>query len=90
VVVWTVIIAGGTGLLLGRWLRLPAVVFASVLAVPAGAVVAYMANWSLFGGILYCIGLLAALQVGFLGGGVLACVRSREKRFNLWAAMRAS
>src|SRR5262245_48508111 len=75
-VVWAVIIAGGTGLLLGRWLRVPAIVFASAMAVPAGVALTSLANWSLMGSLLYCAGLLVTLQIGFLAGGALACIRS--------------
>jgi hypothetical protein len=89
VLLWALIIAGGTGLLLGQWLRVPAVVFASVLVAPAGIVLTNLANWSLLGSVLYCGALLVALQIGFLAGGALACIRSREKRLNL-PATRAS
>lgn len=81
--IWAVVIAGGTGLLLGLWLRVPAVMFASAMAVLAGIALTSLADWSLLASVLYCAGLLVALQVCFLAGGALACVRSREKRLSL-------
>jgi hypothetical protein len=77
VIIWAVIIAGGTGLLLGLWLRVPAVLAASVVAVGAGVVLAALTSWSLLGTALYCGALLATLQVGYLVGGAMACARSR-------------
>jgi hypothetical protein len=72
--VWAVIVAGGTGLLLGLWLRLPAVLAASVVAVFAGVALTALSNWSLFTSAMYCMSLLTALQVGYLVGGGLSCV----------------
>jgi hypothetical protein len=80
VLVWAVIIAGATGLLLGLWLQVPAVIATSALALVAGAVLTALTNWSLLGSVLYCAGLLATLQIGFLSGGALACILSRSKR----------
>jgi hypothetical protein len=88
-VLWAVIIAGGTGLLLGQWLRVPAVVLASALVAVGGITLANLANWSLLGSVIYCAGLLLTLQIGFLAGGALACIRSRGKRLDL-PATRAS
>ena len=72
---WAIIVAGATGLLLGLWLRVPAVVFASAMAVLAGIALTSLTDWSLLGSALYCVGLLVTLQIGFLAGGALACMR---------------
>jgi hypothetical protein len=77
VMVWAVIIAGGTGLLLGLLLKVPAVLAASALAVLAGMVLTSLTSWSLLDTLMYCGALLATLQVGYLVGGALACARWR-------------
>jgi hypothetical protein len=77
VMVWAVIIAGGTGLLLGLLLKVPAVLAASALAVVAGMVLTTLTSWSLLDTLIYCGALLATLQVGYLVGGALACARWR-------------
>jgi hypothetical protein len=75
--VWAVVIAGGAGLLLGLWLRVPAVLPASAVAVATGMVLTTLTNWPLLHSVMYCAALLATLQVGYLVGGALACIRSR-------------
>ncbi len=75
--IWAVIIAGGTGLLLGLLLKVPAVLAASVVAVAAGMALTTLTSWPLLDTFMYCGALLATLQVGYLVGGALACARWR-------------
>jgi hypothetical protein len=72
-----IICAGATGLVLGLTLKVAAVGVASCFAVIAGVVLTALANWPLLESVLYCAGLLVALQVAFLVGGALACARAR-------------
>jgi hypothetical protein len=74
-----VICAGAIGLVLGLMLmKVTAVAVASVVAAIAGLVLTVMAEWPLLESVLYCAGLLVALQVSYLIGGALACARSRS------------
>jgi hypothetical protein len=75
--IWAIAIAGGTGVLIGVWLQVPAVLFASAVAVLAGIVHTSLTSWPLFEAVVYCVALLVTLQAGFLLGGALACGRSR-------------
>jgi hypothetical protein len=83
--VLAVFIAGGTGVALGLRLRVPAILFASAVALIAGIALTRVVDWSLIGSLIYCVGLLTALQIGFLAGGALSCVRSRRERINVSA-----
>lgn len=74
---WATVIAGGSGLLLGLWLRAPAVLAASAATVAACIVVLPFANWSLLAAILFGFGLSTALQLGYLAGLMLSCARAR-------------
>jgi hypothetical protein len=63
---------------------------ASVVAVVAGIVLAALRNWSMFTSVVYCMGLLAALQLGYLVGGGLSCVLFRAgSRTAILRAIRA-
>ena len=74
---WALVIAGGTGLLLGLWLRVPAVLAASAATVVACTVLLPIANWSLLTAILFGFGLSTALQFGYLAGLMLSCALSQ-------------
>ena len=67
-VAWAFVVASATGLLLGLWLRVFAVLAASLVTVFACIVLAPITNWSLLTGIVFCAGLLATLQVSYLVG----------------------
>ena len=76
---WLFAGSGFAGLLLGWWFRVPALIAVSTLA----AVIS-MAAATLMGlGLLFAAGLtfalLGALQVGYLAGLMLSCVRARAK-----------
>ena len=74
---WALAIAGGTGLLLGLWLRVPAVLAASAATVAACTILLPFANWSLLTAILLGFGLSIALQFGYLAGLMLWCALSQ-------------
>jgi hypothetical protein len=83
-VVWSIVIAGGSGFLIGFWLRVPAIVAASAATVVACTILLPFANWSLLTAILFGFGLSVALQFGYLTGLLLSCARSQAGSwFNL-------
>ena len=76
---WLFAVAGSTGLLLGWWFRVPALIAASGMA----AVISMTAATHMGFGFLFAVGLtfalLGALQVGYIVGLALSCARSRAK-----------
>ena len=68
---WLIVSAASTGILLGLWLRVPSVLAASLLVAVAGAVlVPLLTEWSLLTGMAFVFVLLGALQFGYLAGAV--------------------
>ena len=72
---WAVITVGGMGLLLGLWLRAPAIIAASGVTVIAFIALAPLTQWSLLAVVLLSVGSLTALQIGYLVGVTLACAQ---------------
>lgn len=76
---WPFAVAGLVGLLLGCWFRVPALIAASGVA----AVISMTAAIHMGLEFLFAVGvtfaLLGALQVGYIAGLMLSCVRSRAK-----------
>ena len=70
---WAVIAVSGMGLLLGLWLRVPAIIAASGVTVIAFIALAPLTQWSLLAIVLLGFGSLTALQIGYLVGVTLAC-----------------
>ena len=77
---WAVTTIGGMGLLLGLWLRVPAIIAAGVTVIPFIAL-APLTQWSLPAIVLLCFGSLTALQLGYLVGVTLACAL-RQPRYS--------
>ena len=78
---WAVITIGGTGLLLGLWLRVPAITAASGVMVIAFIALAPLTQWSLLAIVLLGFGALTALEIGYLVGVTLACAL-RQPRYS--------
>jgi|EndMetStandDraft_9_1072997.scaffolds.fasta_scaffold00588_2 hypothetical protein len=76
---WLLAVAGLAGLLLGWWVRVPALIAASGMA----AVLSMTAATQMGFGFLLSLGLtfalLSALQVGYIAGLALSCAWSRAK-----------
>ena len=76
---WLFAGSGLAGLLLGWWFRVPALIVVSAVA----AVISMAAATHMGLGLLSAAGLtfalLGALQVGYLAGLMLSCVRARAK-----------
>ena len=84
---WPVITIGGMGLLLGLWLRAPAIIAASGVTVIPFIALAPLAQWSLPAIVLLCFGSLTALQIGYLVGVTLACALPLSARASIaWRA----
>ena len=72
---------GGVGLLFGLRFRVPMVLVTSIAVVPVCVIVAVLAQWSLLSAIAFTLGLLSALQCGYLIGLLLTCAVSRLGAF---------
>ena len=79
--VWVFVAAGGAGFLLGLRYRLPALVAVSGLAFLVCVPFALFAEMRLLSALLITFGLLGMLQVGYLGGTLVA---------GAWAGTRTS
>jgi len=67
-VLWAVVISVAIGVLLGFWLKWPAIVVASGIAVAACTIVLPLSHWSFLGAVLFGFALSSALQIGYLAG----------------------
>jgi hypothetical protein len=74
---WGAVAAAGSGLLLGLWVRVPAVIAVSAAIVVACIIVFLLGNWSLLTALLFGFGLSTVLQLGYVAGVALSCARSR-------------
>ena len=74
---WLLLPAGGAGVLLGLWLRVPALLAASVALVGTAAVLMTLGEWPLGEAIAFIFMLLTALQVGYLVGLLLPSAWTR-------------
>jgi hypothetical protein len=76
------IAATGIGFLLGLRYRVPAVVVASAAAAVGGAVIAHLKAAPLWAVLLLPVGVVIALQCGYLGGLLVAfgVSQTRERR----------
>lgn len=76
---WLITIAaGGMGFALGLWRRrVHAVIASSAGIVVACSVLAPLLNWSPLTAAIYVLGMLTALQTGYLAGFAVHCGRSR-------------
>ena len=84
---WAVVISVAIGALLGFWLKWPAIVVASGIAVAACTVVLPLSHWSFLGAVLFGFVLSSALQVGYLAGLLLRYARVRA---GSWAGLLRS
>ena len=78
---WALATVVGMGLLLGLWLRVPAIIAASGVTVIALIALAPPKQWSLLAIVLLGCGSLTALQIGYLVGVTLACAL-RQPRYS--------
>jgi hypothetical protein len=77
---WLIVSAASTGILLGLWLRVPSVLAASLLVAVASAVlVPLLTEWSLLTGMAFVFVLLGALQFGYLAGALIAVGHKRTR-----------
>ncbi len=80
---WLLIVACSLGILLGLWMRVPAIVAASIGLVLLCTAAMPLASWSPLTALMYIFALLAALQCGYLIGVALslpwATARSRAR-----------
>ena len=76
---WAFAAAGGTGLLLGLWFRVPALIAASGLTAVACFSLAPFADLGLMLSFVFTIALLGVLQAGYLAGLLLFCAWSRAR-----------
>jgi hypothetical protein len=83
-VLWLFVLAGGTGLLLGLWLRRVVLVLVAsgLFAVPA-IVAMTLAQWPLLTAVAYAYALIGTLQLGYLAGLMLARAGSRAQARDL-------
>ena len=70
---WALVTVVGMGLLVGLWLRVPAIIAASGVTVIALIALAPLTQWSLLAIVLLGFGSLTVLQIGYLVGVTLAC-----------------
>src|SRR5262245_44465411 len=71
----------GLGLLLSLRYRVPALIAATALLVPAGSAIGLLTGWPLWIAVLAAGSAAAALQCGYLAGLLAACGASRA---GLW------
>src|SRR6516164_5678389 len=74
---WLLVTASAFGILLGLWLRVSALLGASVVLVVATAVLMTLGQWSLLQAIGLIYLLLITLQLGYLVGLLLSGARTR-------------
>src|SRR5262245_40200138 len=74
---WLLIAAGGTGILLGMWFRVPALLAASVGLFAVTTVLMMRGQWPLLSAIVFIFTLLTTLQVGYLVGVMLSSAWQR-------------
>lgn len=74
---WLLAMAGGMGVVLGLWLRVPSVIAASGALVLLCGVVMPLGDWPLLTAIAVSFALVGALQCGYLIGLMLSCVWAR-------------
>jgi hypothetical protein len=77
VVLWAVIAVSGVGL--GLWFRVPAIIAASGVTVIAFIALTPLTQLSLLAIVPLSFGLLTALQIGYLAGLALACALRRPR-----------
>jgi hypothetical protein len=76
---WAFAAAGGMGLLLGLWFRMPVLLTASALTVAAGLLLVPFKEMGAMAGVGVTYALLAMLQVGYLAGLVVSHAWPRAK-----------
>ena len=77
---WAIVSVACIGILLGLRLRVASVVAASIiLAVVTTALLPWLTEWSLLGGLGLVFALLSALQCGYLLGAVIALSQARAR-----------
>ena len=76
---WAFAAAGGMGLLLGLWFRMPVLLTASALTAAAGVLFVPFKEMGAMAGVGLVYALLATLQVGYLAGLVLSYTWSRAR-----------
>ena len=65
---WLLVTVGGTGVLLGMWFRVPALLAASVGLFAVSTVLMIRELWPLLSAIAFIFTLMTTLQVGYLVG----------------------
>ncbi len=76
---WTFAAAGGMGLVLGLWSRVPALIAASCLTAATCLSLAPFMDMGLLSALVFTFASLGVLQVGYLAGLILFCAWSRAR-----------
>jgi hypothetical protein len=74
---WAFAAAGATGVLLGLWFRVAALVAASMVTAAACLPAAVLAGVGLMPALIITFATVGLLQAGYLAGLMLACAQSR-------------
>ena len=75
---WVFAAAGATGVILGLWFRVAALVVVSAVTAAACLPVAVLAGVGLMPSLIITFATVGLLQVGYLAGVMLACAQSRR------------
>ena len=75
---WAFAAAGATGVLLGLWFRVAALVAVSVVIAAACLPAAALAGVGLMPAVIITFATVGLLQAGYLAGVMLACAQSRD------------
>ena len=76
---WLLAMAGGMGVVLGLWLRVPSVIAASGALVLLCSIVMPLGDWPPLTAIAFSFALLGALQCGYLVGLIVSCAWARAR-----------
>ena len=76
---WALAAAGGTGLLLGLWFRVAAIVAASGITAATSLLFGVFTDQGLMPTLVITFAFLFILQVGYLAGVMLSCAWSRVR-----------
>src|SRR5262247_603189 len=74
---WLLVTVGGTGVLLGMWFRVPALLAASAGLFAVTTVLMIRGLWPLLSAIAFIFTLMTTLQVGYLVGVMLSSAWQR-------------
>ena len=76
---WAIASATLMGIVFGLFLRVPAVLAASVLIVASCVALMPIAHWSLLPAVAFTFGMLAAFQYGYLAGHLFVHAKSARR-----------